>query len=369
MKKEITVFNEKGTAHITGDYPIFFGEEPSLYDSVNQPYPYLYDLMEKLKQLDWSPDDVDLTQTRMDLLRCDSNTRNLMLYNLAYQWELDSIVTSIAALLAPFITNSEYGHLVQRISENECNHSVTYSNIVRQCVPDPQEVFDLVFKHKEVLERASIVGKVLGELKEVGAKYTLGMMTSDECRPYLLKGMVAIYALECISFMSSFSCTYGLAEQEYFVGAARLVQKINIDELIHIEAGRFVLQEWMLKDPLWIPVYNQYKGELTEIVDGVVSNELNWNKYLFSEGRSLVGLNEGLLNDWTRFNAQDVYDNLGLKQSFRRTITDPLPWFAEDWLDINKVQNAAMESDPTNYMVGAVSKDVSSADFDMELDF
>lgn len=369
MKKEITVFNKKGTAHVTGDYPLFLGEEPSLYDSVNQPYPYLFDLMEKLKQLDWSQDDVDLAATRMDLLRCDENTRKIMLYNLAYQWELDSIATSISALLAPFITNSEYGHLVQRISENECLHSLTYSNIVRQCISDPQEVFNMVYKHQEVLDRAAIVGKVLGELKEIGAKYTLGMVSSEECKPFVMKGLVAIYALERISFMSSFACTYALAEQEYFVGAARLVQKINMDEMIHYEAGRYILQDVMLKDEDWLKVFNNNLEEITEIVEGVVSQELSWNKYLFSEGRSLVGINEGLLNECTRYNAQEVFDNLGLQQSFRRTMTDPLPWIAEDWLDLNKQQNANMESDATNYMVGAVSKDLSEEDFEMDLDF
>tara|TARA_R110002153_G_scaffold58217_4_gene159682 strand:+ start:3806 stop:4987 length:1182 start_codon:yes stop_codon:yes gene_type:complete len=369
LMKEITVFNNKGVAHKTGTYPLFFGEDPSLYDSINQPYPVLFTLMEKLKQLDWSQDDVDLTQTRMDLLRCDENTRKIMLFNLAYQWEIDSIATSMAALLAPFITNSEYGHLVQRISENECLHSLTYSNIVRQCINDPQEVFDMVFKHKEVLTRANTVGRVLSDLKRVGAEYTLGLKSKEECAPYILKGEVAIYALERISFMSSFACTYALAEQEYFVGAARLVQKINMDEMIHYEAKRVVLQDILLKDGYWKEIFQDNKAEIQEILDEVTARELEWNSYLFSEGRQLVGLNEGLLNEWTRYNAQEVYDNLGMVQPFRKTVTDPLPWIAEDWLDLNKQQNANMESDATNYMVGAVSRDVTGTDLEMEFDF
>ncbi len=363
-----TVFNKESKAHKTGDYPLFFGEENSLYDSVNKPYPYLYDLMEKLKQLDWSPDDVDLGQTRMDLLRCDTNTRKLMLFNLAYQWELDSIATSIATLLAPFITNSEYGHLIARIAENENNHADTYSNIVRHCVSDPQEVFDMVFKHDQVLDRAETVSKVLGELKVYGAKYTLGLVTQEECEPALLKGLVAIYALERISFMSSFACTYALAEQEYFVGAARLVQKINIDEMIHFEAGRYTLQDILLKDTKWKRIFDENKEVMQQVVDEVVQGEETWNKYIFSEGRSLVGLNVSLLNSWTRYNAQDVYTNIDLKPPFKKVTSDPLPWIKEDWLDLNKQQNANMESDATNYMVGAISKNVDD-DMELDLDF
>jgi ribonucleoside-diphosphate reductase beta chain len=360
---KITVFNEKSTSHSTGKYPLFFGEEPSLYDSVNQPYPYLYELMEKLKQLDWSENDVDLTETRMDLLRCDKNTRELMLLNLAYQWSLDSIATSIPTLLAPFVTNSEYGHLLARIGENENLHSNTYSNIVRQCISDPQEVFDMVFENEKVLERSSVVGKALSELKEYGAKYTLGLATAEECRPYVLKGVVAIYALERISFMASFSCTFALAQQEYFVGAARLVQKILMDEMIHYEAGRYVLQDIMKKDPEWVDYFEKYEDELIDIIHGVVEQELSWNKYLFSSGRNLVGMNEGILNDWVRYNAQEVFDVLQLQPKFRKTTTCPLPWFENDWMDLNSQQNANMEADATNYMVSSVSKDVSKVDF------
>jgi ribonucleoside-diphosphate reductase beta chain len=363
--KRTEVFNSEGVAHKTGNYPLFFGEQPSLYDSINRPYQYLYDLMEKLKQLDWSPDDVDLTQTRMDLLRCDDNTRNIMLYNLAYQWHLDSVATSIATLFAPFVTNSEYGHYLMRVAENENNHSDTYSNIVRQCVPDPQLVFDMVYQHNQVLERATTVRKVLSELKEIGAKYTLGLVDEEEAAPYVLKGLVAFYALESVSFMASFSCTYGLAEQEYFVGAARLVQKIHLDEMIHIEGMRAVLQDILLKEDKWKDLLDKNREECTKIVVEVHKQEFSWNKYLLSEGRSLVGLNETLLNEWVRYNGQPVFDNLGLKSPFRRVAKDPLPWVKADWVDLNSQQNANMEADNTNYQVSSVNKDL---DVNIELD-
>lgn len=358
----VTVFNEKSTAHKTGNYPLFGGEEPALYDSINQPYPKFYDLMEQLKQIDWSEHDVDLTDTRMDLLRCSKELRELMLFNLAYQWSLDSIATAIPTLLAPFVTNSEYSHVLSKIGENENLHSVTYSNIVRQCVPDPQEVFDMVFKHDEVLERSTVVGKVLSDLKRVGAEYTLGIKTFEECKPFIVEGVIAIYALERISFMSSFACTFALAEQEYFVGAARLVQKILQDEMIHFETQRYAL-EILQSDERFSYLFEENKDKHLAIVEGVVSQETSWNKYLFQGGRSLVGMNEGILNDWTRYNAQEVCDNLNLKPSFRVTKTCPLPWFESDWMDLNNQQNANMESDATNYQVNSVSREVGEVDY------
>ncbi|CAH9014294.1 putative ribonucleoside diphosphate reductase, betachain [Vibrio phage 501E54-1] len=358
----ITVFNDKSTAHKTGTYPLFGGQEPALYDSVNQPYPKFFNLMEQLKQIDWSQDDVDLTETRMDLLRMPKELRELMLFNLAYQWSLDSIATAIPTLLAPFVTNSEYGHVLAKIGENENLHSVTYSNIVRQCVPDPQEVFDMVFKHEEVLQRSSVVGKVLSDLKRVGAEYTLGMKTFEQCMPYVLEGVIAIYALERISFMSSFACTFALAEQEYCVGAARLVQKILQDEMIHFETQRYAI-EILKQDEKFAPLFEKDKEKHKDIINGVVFQETEWNHYLFQGSRSIVGLNEGILNDWTRYNAQEVCDEVGVKPSFRITKTCPLPWFEQDWMDLNAQQNANMEADPTNYQVNTISRDIGEISF------
>jgi ribonucleoside-diphosphate reductase beta chain len=362
------IFNKLGTSHITGDYPLFGGESPSLYDGINVKYPFLYNQKERLRQQDWAVDDVDLTQTRMDLLRCDKNLRNIMLYNLAYQWELDSIASNISTLLAPFVTNWEYAHLLARIGENEMLHSETYSSIVRQCVPDPQEVFNMVYKNEQVLDRAETVHRVLSELKEVGNKYVLKQVDFMHCMPYILKGLVAIYTLERISFMSSFACTFALAEQEYFVGAARLVQKILMDELIHFQSQAYVLKDILLKSGEWKTLLMIYQDEVQKIVDEVVGRELSWNKYLFSEGRSMVGLNEGILNDWIRFNAQEVYDNLNIIQPFRKTVTNPLPWFETNWMDLNSQQTAPMETNPTNYIVSAISTDVDSINLSLDLD-
>ncbi len=361
--KEITVFNNSNTAYKTGVYPLFGGQEPALYDSINQPYPKFKELMEKLKQLDWAVDDVDLTETRMDLLNMSKEMRELALMNIAYQWSIDSAATSIPTLLAPFVTNTEYSHVLARIGENENLHSDTYSDAVRQCVPDPQEVFAMVHENDKVVERSTIVRQALSDLKRYGAEYTLGMKTFEECKPVILKGLVAIYSLERVSFMSSFACTFAVAEQGFMVGFARLVQKILVDEMIHFETQRYALKEVLFKDTNWTSIIESEKNNLSAIVNGVVEQELSWNRYLFQGGRAIVGLNEGILNDWTRYCAQEVIDNLELEQNFRKTVTCPLPWFEQDWMDLNSQQNASMESDPTNYMVSSVGRDVSGVDF------
>lgn len=364
----MSVFNEKNAGHITGNYPLFLGEDRGLYDNVHVNHPRIFQLYEELKAIDWVHDEVPLTQTKMDLLSVDEMTRDIMLLNLAYQWRADSAIgNSLSTLLQPFITNSEYAHAVSRIAENENLHALTYSNIARQCLPKPQEVFDLVYKTEQVLGRANSAILALGELDKVGCKYKLGLMTKDECRPYIFKGVVAIFALERISFMNSFAATFSLANQQLFVGAAKLVQKVCQDELIHFEIARYAVKD-VLKDPLFTNAVKQVMPEVLQMLKEIRDQERVWNKFLFSEGRSVVGLTEEKLNLWCDYNIQNVYQSLGQAIPFESVEKDPLPWFATDWVDLNSHQNANMEVANSNYALNTIVDDGTDIEIDDDFD-
>ena len=357
------MFNEHNTSWKTGDYPLFFGQKPGVFDSINRKYPRLFELFEMLKKIDWRHDEIDLTQTRMDLISTPNKIREIMLFNLAYQWELDSVASrSIAPLFAPFISNSEFWQMISKQSENENLHSLTYSEIIRNCISDPTEIFNIVMHNKEVINRGKRVSKVFAELQEIGAKYILNQISKEEAMPYVLKGVCALYALERIEFMSSFACTFALGEQQLFVGAARLVQKIAEDEQIHTVMGKETIK--ILKsDPLWEAMFLVYEDEIKSIVKDILDAEYQWNKYIFSEDRSIVGLTTSLLNSWTEYNAQQVYDTLQLDLPFTRINENPLPWM-DEWLDINLTQNANQESENANYTLGTVINNVSSEELE-----
>lgn len=364
-----TVFNENNTGHLTGKYPLFLGEQRGLYDNVHLNHPRIFKLYAELKSIDWQHDELDLSQVKMDLMSVDPMTRDVMLLNLAYQWRADSAIgNSLSTLLQPFITNSEYAHAISRIAENENLHALTYSNIGRQCLPDPKELFDLVYKTEQVLGRATSAVKALEELDRVGCEYKLGLKTKDECRPYIFRGVAAIFILERISFMNSFAATFALGSQQLFVAAAKYVQKICQDEMIHFEIARYALQD-MMKDPLFAETIEQEMPNVIKMVQETLDQELVWNKFLFSEGRSVVGLNQLKLDQWTKYNVQNVCDTLGMKLPFERILKDPLPWFASDWVDLNSHQNANMESANTNYALNTVVDDGSELEIDDDLDF
>lgn len=353
----MTTFNEKNTAWKTGDYPLFLGQKMALYDSINTAYPRLFELYKLLKSIDWDEQEVNLEKSRLDLTRCNKSTYDIMIKNLAFQWELDSVASrAIAPLLAPFVSNSEYWAMICKQSENEILHSLTYSEIIRQCLSDPQEVFAEVMQNNQVIKRSSKVIEVFDRIQRIGAEYQLGLVKDQKLlRHAIVLTIVALLSLESIEFMASFAATFAIAEQGLFQGIAKLVQKIAQDEQVHMMMDSETVR--ILSQTGWEEDFRECLPEIQNIIDQVVEQERSWNVYLFSENRSIVGLNQQLLDEWVFWNAQKVYGFLGLKAPFPTVREDPLPWMA-NWLNIDSMQNAMQEIDGNNYCLNMVSNDL-----------
>lgn len=363
----MAVFNKENDAWKTGNYPLFLGQDMGLLDTINTPYPKLMELYKLQKSIDWDENEINLEQSRQDMASCQPNTYDIMIKNLAFQAELDGVASrSMAPLLAPFITNTELWLGVSKISEIENLHAITYTTIIRNCVKDTSEFFEEVVKNEKVFDRASVVVDIFNQLQEYGAKYTLdkNFAPREDILKMLIKAYVAIYCLERLQFMASFAATFAIAEQGIMLGIAKLVSKISQDELLHAEFDQEIIKI-VRSDEEMQNIYLEIKPELKQIVDEVVQQELTWSEYLFSEGRTIVGLNKELLSDWVLYNAGIVYKFLDIENPHKKVNKVPLSWM-NDWLDINKFQPAAQEGSLVNYSVNVCRDDI---DEDEEFDF
>jgi ribonucleoside-diphosphate reductase beta chain len=355
----MTVFNTSNKEWKSGNYSLFLGEAPALYDSINVTHPKIFKLYKQQKSSDWSEDEIDLEQSRIDMGNCPESSRELMIENLALQWEADSIAArSIAAAFAPFITNSEYWAAVLKVSEIEVLHALTYSEIVRVCMANPNEIFSRIMESENMDNRMTPVAKAFNALVEYGAKYRLGMVSKEDCYPIVMKALVALFCLERLQFMVSFAATFAVVESGWFQGIGKLVQKIMQDErYIHAELGKYAISFELTTDQgkEW---FEQCKDEVRELIDSVVEVEYNWNKHLFSNGRKVPGVfTEELGRDWVDYNAQDVYDVFGF-EVVQRVRVNPLKYM-DNWLDLNKTQNANQEGDQANYRLNIIVDDLA----------
>ncbi|MCT7477489.1 ribonucleotide-diphosphate reductase subunit beta [Escherichia coli] len=177
----MAVFNAENTAHKTGDYPLFLGQQMGMYDSINKKYPQLFELYKKQKEQDWAEDEVDLSQSISDFVTCSKSTYDVMVQTLMWQWEADSVAArSIICLFSPFITNSELFTLLMKQSEIEVLHALTYSEIVRQCLPNAREIIEEIQENQNVLSRSGVIVKYMQELEIIGAKYRLDPSSVEE---------------------------------------------------------------------------------------------------------------------------------------------------------------------------------------------
>lgn len=362
----MALFNTENTAHKTGEYPLFLGQPMALYDSVTQVFPQGFELYKKQKQQDWSEDEFDFTQSRQDFKTCSSSVSDIMLQTLMWQWEADSVASqAIILLFAPFITNSELFAMMMKQSEIEVLHALTYSEIVRNCNAAPRSVIDDIMNNHEVLERSGVIVQYMRELEVLGAQYRLDKESVDleQARRAILKALFALIGLEGIEFMSSFACTFALAEQGYFLGIAQAVQKIMIDENLHTQMDFAVLKH-LFKDPVWLNSFLSIKDEIKLIFDEVIEKEIRWSEYIFSEGRSIIGLNTQLLVDWTLWNAVPIYEEFGIPCDYKRPTNNPTPWM-DIWMYPGKQQNANQEQTSGDYQLNATVNDIADMEFEM----
>lgn len=236
--KPRTVFNAENRAYKSKQYPPFLGEQLALHDTVNVMYPELEELYLLQRSQTWTENEINLQQSRMDMIHSRQEEIDIMVKVVSYLWEADSVASrSILPVFAPFITNSELNEMMTEQTRFEVIHGKTYSEIVRQCVTDPQKVLDETMKNEEILSRTDTIIQAFDEVIKYGALYSLGSEYTNKDIPkekymeVILKGIFALYLLERIQFMSSFAVVFGLAERDRFKGIADLVKLISKDEL------------------------------------------------------------------------------------------------------------------------------------------
>ncbi len=342
-----------------GSYPLFLGEEIELNDTIHKTYPRLFELYKLQKSIDWAETEVSLQQDRLDMTTVSEAGRELMVENLIYQWRADTTAAhSIASVFAPFVSNSELWDGWVKITEIENLHALTYSEIIRLCVADQDALFKRAINNPMLSQRLGAIAEAFKELRIAGAKYVLGMISKEDAYPIIMNAVVALFALERVQFNASFLNTFGVVEAEKaFYGIGTLVSKIMQDERwVHADFGREILKIELATErgAVW-RVRNEQK--IKQLLDDVREGEYSFNSYLASKGWFVNGCNEKIARQWVDWNAADAYNALMLPVEFDAPTEIPVKYM-EDWLNIDKFQNANQESDNVNYVLNSVVDDV-----------
>lgn len=345
-----SIFNSEKTDYATPS--LFMGQAPGLLDSINKYYPKLWNLYKKLKGQDWDENEQKFEKCKIEFKTAPKAIVDIMIMNLAYQWETDSVASRIIASIgSQFCTSSEMWVGWQRIADNESIHGLTYSEIIRNGFDDNQQVMANILQITETKRRLDVVSRVFADAHELAHKLALGQEVRCQ-RTYniMFLFMVALWCMERIQFVVSFHHTFEIARSGMFIPIGKAVQKICADELdIHALFDQYVL-DYELSNEWGITAFNQLRGKIKQIIDAVVMSERHWNQYVFSEGRHLPHKSAAVFDKVILFHAAPLYSFFGLDLDPDTPKNNPTPDL-ERWTHIDSIQDSPQEEKGNKYLM------------------
>ncbi len=361
--------------------PMFFGQNVNVSRYDQQKYPVFEALIEKQLSFFWRPEEIDVSQDRIDYQSMGEHERHIFISNLKYQTLLDSIQgRSPNVAFLPIVSLPELETWIETWSFSETIHSRSYTHIIRNIVNDPSIVFDDIVVNEEILKRASSVSKYYDELIELVTHYNSDVygsvhlsdgriidVTMRNIKKSLYLCLMSVNILEAIRFYVSFACSFAFAEHELMEGNAKIIKMIARDEALHLTGTQHMLNLMRSgqDDPEFAEIAKECEHECWGMFIDAAEQEKQWAEYLFKDG-SMIGLNKAILCNYVEYITDLRMNAVGLLPVFG-VKANPIPWI-NAWLSSDNVQVAPQEVELTSYLTGALDSEVNADDFlDMEI--
>ena len=364
-------------SHVHNDQlkePMFLGQPVNVARYDQQKYEMFEKLIEKQLSFFWRPEEVDISQDRIDYTALPEHEKHIFISNLKYQTLLDSIQgRSPNVALLPLISIPELETWVETWSFSETIHSRSYTHIIRNIVNDPSVVFDDIVTNKEIQKRAGDIAGYYDDLIRYASYYNLlgegkhtvnnRTITIDlrELKRKLYLCLMSVNALEAIRFYVSFACSFAFAERELMEGNAKIIKLIARDEALHLTGTQFMINTLRSgeDDPEMAEIAKECEQDCYELFLQAANQEKEWAGYLFESG-SMIGLNKDILCQYVEYITNIRMQAVGLKLPFQ-VKSNPIPWI-NNWLVSDNVQVAPQEAEMSSYLVGQIDAEINEDD-------
>ena len=355
--------------------PMFFGQNVNVARYDQQKYETFEKLIEKQLSFFWRPEEVDVSQDRIDYANLPEHEKHIFISNLKYQTLLDSIQgRSPNVALLPLVSIPELETWIETWTFSETIHSRSYTHIIRNIVNDPSIVFDDIVTNEEIIKRARDISSYYDDLIRDSQLYSLygeGTYTVDgkECvvtlrnlKKQLYLCLMSVNALEAIRFYVSFACSFAFAERQLMEGNAKIIKFIARDEALHLTGTQHILNIMAAgqDDPEMAEIAEECKQEAYDLFLAAAEQEKEWADYLFKDG-SMIGLNKDILVQYVEYITNIRMQAVGLPLPFGAR-SNPIPWI-NAWLVSDNVQVAPQEVEVSSYLVGQIDSKVDTNDF------
>lgn len=357
--------------------PMFLGQPVNVARYDQQKYEVFEKLIEKQLSFFWRPEEVDVSQDRIDYQNLPKHEQHIFISNLKYQTLLDSIQgRSPNVGFLPLVSLPELETWIETWAFSETIHSRSYTHIIRNIVNDPSLVFDDIVENEYIQQRAQDIARYYDDLIEYTqhyliagyGKHTLNGKTCVVSRRELKKKiylcLVCVNVLEAIRFYVSFACSFAFAERELMEGNAKIIKLIARDEALHLTGTQHMIN--LLRegkdDPEMGEIAKECEQEAFDIFLLAAKQEKEWAEYLFKDG-SMIGLNKDILCQYVEYITNSRMQAIGLTPAFPQSKQNPIPWI-NAWLSSDNVQVAPQEVAISSYLIGQIDSEVNLDELD-----
>lgn len=360
--------------------PMFLGQGVNLARYDKTKYRFLDLATDQQFAQFWRPEEVDLSRDKVEFWsKLTDEQRYIFLANLKYQSLLDS-VQARAPMLAfgPLISIPELETFTVVWPAFEVIHSKSYTHIIRNVFPDPGAVFDSIVVDENIINRAQALTRAYDELIELGMIYSVYgygyhvvpsrnervMINPSLLRRAIIKALAAVNALEGVRFYVSFLCSFAFTEKlNVMAGNSKIIRFIARDEALHRKAIGDTLKAIAAgkEGAEWKADFDAVLPELKMIFQECFDQEVVWAQHLFSEGRSIPGLNASILEDCLKVFTTQTMAGAGIQPLHEMPSPHPAPW-VNKYLYSGNVQVAPQEAEISSYLLGRVLPELKLAE-------
>ncbi len=361
--------------------PMFLGQPVNVARYDQQKFEVFEKLIEKQLSFFWRPEEVDVSQDRIDYQNLPPHEQHIFISNLKYQTLLDSIQgRSPNVALLPLVSLPELETWIETWAFSETIHSRSYTHIIRNIVNDPGIVFDDIVDNEYICKRAEDIAVYYDEVIEYSQHYLLYgegdylcngrqlHISKHELKKKLYLCLMCVNVLEAIRFYVSFACSFAFAERELMEGNAKIIKLIARDEALHLTSTQHMinLMRTGKDDPEMVAVAEECEEQAHRIFTLAAAQEKEWAGYLFRDG-SMIGLNKDILCQYVEYISNLRMQAVGLTPAFPESTHNPIPWI-NAWLSSDNVQVAPQEVEISSYLIGQIDSEIDLEDLgDIEL--
>lgn len=357
--------------------PMFLGQPVNVARYDQQKYEVFEKLIEKQLSFFWRPEEIDVSQDRIDYQNLPEHEKHIFISNLKYQTLLDSIQgRSPNVALLPLVSIPELETWIETWSFSETIHSRSYTHIIRNIVNDPGIVFDDIVENEYIQKRAQDIAKYYDDLIEYTQRYLMAgygrhevngktyIVSKRELKKKIYLCLMCVNVLEAIRFYVSFACSFAFAERELMEGNAKIIKLIARDEALHLTSTQHMIN--ILRsgqdDAEMAEIAKECETDAFEIFRFAAEQEKDWADYLFKDG-SMIGLNRDILCQYVEYITNLRMHAVGLEAAFPAARQNPIPWI-NAWLSSDNVQVAPQEVEISSYLIGQIDSEVNLDDLD-----